>query len=704
MKVVVFCVGSSLPASLRRAERALRAQGAEDLVVVCHNATLPMDAESWAAAESDLGEAELVFIAHVTDPDNAMRIAAALDRWGRRHRAVIVFNSMPALMRHTRLGAYQPLAASGSGPAARLVTRLGAWMMSYARSRARGHRQRPERYLELLEQVSRLATWLPGRGRLGEVKRYVQFYNYFMQPSPENIRSMLALALCSYVPGYERLPAAAPVNYPATGIYHPEAPGLFPNFESYRAWYSGTLEPERTVGLLLMRPQVVSGACAHYDGLIRALEAEGLSAVPVVTTLMDNRTACDRFFFEAETGAPRVSEIVSLTGFSFVGGPAMNDSEAAAAYLKRLNRPLRSVVSLEMQRLEDWRESRAGLNPVQTAMQVAIPEIDGATEPFVFGGTSRGSEEPEPLRERCRRIARRLARWNRLRLLPRDQVRLAFVVYCFPPDKGNVGTAADLDVFPSLWRIFQRLAAEGYRVDVPESAEALRASLLEGMAAGPRLAAADYFRLCPYVEEIEAEWGPAPGTINTDGRDIIIQGVELGHIFLGVQPAFGYEGDPMRLMMAEGGTPHHGFMAFYLYLDRIFRADAIVHVGTHGALEFMPGKQAGLSDQCWPDRLIGELPNIYLYSVNNPSEGSIAKRRSYATLISYLTPPLESAGLYRDLASLKELIRSYRETAGAHQRERLFAAISETAARLHLGGGDSPERSGGLQGDVSGRN
>jgi magnesium chelatase subunit H len=399
-----------------------------------------------------------------------------------------------------------------------------------------------------------------------------------------------------------------------------------------------------------------------------------------------------------------VSEIVSLTGFSFVGGPAMNDSEAAAAYLKRLNRPLRSVVSLEMQRLEDWRESRAGLNPVQTAMQVAIPEIDGATEPFVFGGTSRGSEEPEPLRERCRRIARRLARWNRLRLLPRDQVRLAFVVYCFPPDKGNVGTAADLDVFPSLWRIFQRLAAEGYRVDVPESAEALRASLLEGMAAGPRLAAADYFRLCPYVEEIEAEWGPAPGTINTDGRDIIIQGVELGHIFLGVQPAFGYEGDPMRLMMAEGGTPHHGFMAFYLYLDRIFRADAIVHVGTHGALEFMPGKQAGLSDQCWPDRLIGELPNIYLYSVNNPSEGSIAKRRSYATLISYLTPPLESAGLYRDLASLKELIRSYRETAGAHQRERLFAAISETAARLHLGGGDSPERSGGLQGDVSGRN
>lgn len=687
MKLVVFCVGSSLPASLRRAERALRAQGVPDLSVACHSATLPMDASGWAAAESDLAEAELIFIAHVTDPENASRIGAALDRLGGRHRAVIVFNSIPDLMRRTRLGTFEPLAAPGSGPAARLLARLGSWMLTYARSRVRGSRRRPEQYLALLEQVSRWARWLPGKGRLGEAKRYIQLYNYFMQPSPENIRSMLALAISSYVPGQGRLPAAPPIDYPATGIYHPGAPALFGTFESYRAWYPGKLDPERTVGLLLMRPQVISGACGHYDGLIRALEAEGISTVPVLSTLMDNRTACDRFLVDPETGAPRASQLLSLTGFSFVGGPAMNDSEAASGYLKRLNRPLRSVVSLEMQRLEDWEESRTGLNPVQTAMQVAIPEIDGATEPFVYGGTARSSEEPVPLEERCRRIARRLARWERLRELPRDQVRLAFVIYCFPPDKGNVGTAADLDVFPSLWHILRRLETEGCGVEVPESAEALRNRLLDGMAEGPRLPADEYYRLCPHVEEIEAEWGPAPGTINADGRNILIQGVQLGNFFLGVQPTFGYEGDPMRLMMAEGGTPHHGFMGFYVYLERIFRADAIVHVGTHGALEFMPGKQAGLSANCWPDRLIDELPNIYLYSVNNPSEGSIARRRSYATLISYLTPPLENTGLYRDLASLKELIRSYRQAAEPQQRERLFPAILETAARLNLGTG-----------------
>ena len=140
----------------------------------------------------------------------------------------------------------------------------------------------------------------------------------------------------------------------------------------------------------------------------------------------------------------------------------------------------------------------------------------------------------------------------------------------------------------------------------------------------------------------------------------------------------------MKLLMARGGTPHHGFMGLYVYLDKIFGADAVVHVGTHGALEFMPGKQVGLSQQCWPDRLIGEFPNLYVYSVNNPSEGTIAKRRSYAELISYLTPPIENAGLYKDLAALKELVSAYRQSADETRREQLFGAIQEKSRQLHL--------------------
>jgi magnesium chelatase subunit H len=235
--------------------------------------------------------------------------------------------------------------------------------------------------------------------------------------------------------------------------------------------------------------------------------------------------------------------------------------------------------------------------------------------------------------------------------------------------------------------ILARLKAEGYAVELPADADALREMLLSGgdpARVAYRLPAEEYFRLCPYVEEIEKEWGPAPGRINSQGLDILIHGIQLGQVFIGIQPTFGYEGDPMRLLMATGAAPHHGFVGLYTYLEKVLRVDAVVHVGTHGALEFMPGKQAGLSGKCWPDRLIGELPNIYLYSVNNPSEGSIAKRRSYAELVSYLTPPLENAGLYRELSSLKELIGGYRECHDEKQREYLFAEICKLAEILHL--------------------
>ncbi len=370
----------------------------------------------------------------------------------------------------------------------------------------------------------------------------------------------------------------------------------------------------------------------------------------------------------------------------------MNDSDAAAEFLVKLNRPYRSAVSLDTQTIDAWRGSFTGLNPVQAGMQIAIPEIDGATEPFIYGGIPASGVEPVALEERCERFARRLKRWNRLRTAPRAELKLAVVVFCFPPNKGNIGTGADLDVFPSILDTLRKLEAEGYKVEVPGSADELRNRLIGGnseqFAAAANVAYTmtpeEYRRLCPYVSEIEEDWGAAPGSINSFSGGLAIQGIHLGNVFVGVQPTFGYEGDPMRLMMARGGAPHHGFMAFYTYLNKVLNVDAAIHFGTHGSLEFMPGKQVGLSGECWPDRLIGELPNIYVYSVNNPSEGSIAKRRSYAELISYLTPPIENAGLYKDLATLKELVNNYRQAQEELERARLFDSIEHHAAQLNL--------------------
>ena len=704
MKVTALIVGSSLLGPLRRAEGEIKRRHAVGLCVCAYNLGAPLEEAEWESVGRDLSESKVVFVIHVTDGENATRLIQLLKSQTDSSRAVVVINCMPELMRQTRMGALsfgakgEAGGAGGEGRARRLLKSVGSWMGEQARARRKGgsHNQ----YLKLVERMPALLRFVPNAGRLRDLKHYLQLFCYFLQPTPRNVASMLLYALKHYG-GDARLAGVKvprPESVAAVGVYHPDAADIFESFEAYRRWYDTRarregrqrLEPSKTVGLLLMRTNVVSGTRRHYDALVRAVESEGLAALPVISTFMDNRDACTQFF--AEEGKARVSQIVSLTGFSFVGGPAMNDSEAAVEFLKGLNVPLRSAVSLDVQTIEAWRESHTGLNPVQAGMQVAIPEIDGATEPFVYGGMPAEGVEPAALEERCTRIARRLRRWNRLQTEERRALKVALVVFCFPPNKGNIGTAADLDVFPSLHEVLSRLSADGYDVEVPADADALRERLLGGNSesfgavanVAHRLNVEEYLRLCPHAADIEQEWGAAPGRINTFGRDLLIQGARFGNAFVAVQPTFGYEGDPMRLLMSRGGAPHHGFAALYTYLEKVFKADAVVHVGTHGSLEFMPGKQVGLSGECWPDRLIGELPHVYLYSVNNPSEGSIARRRSYAGLVSYLTPPVEDAGLYRELASLKELLSAYRQSTDARERERLYSAIEEQAGALHF--------------------
>jgi len=727
MKITVAYVGSSLLAPLHHAEREINREFRLGLKIITHNFGATFTNDEWLSIENDLRESAIVFVIHVMDGENATRLSLLLDQIQSEERAVIVFNCMPELMRRTRMGKLdlqKILRNSSAGTTAegraggrgamRLLGTIASWMGNQARAyTARKGSGDPaksghSKYLKLVDRLPALLRFVPGAGRLRDVKNYLYLFCYFLQPTPGNIRAMVLYALKKYAPDgrLKKIKIALPETMPSVAIYHPDAPALFESFGDYEKWYRKhrptpwvksskweLLDRKATIGLLLMRPQIISNTRKHYDGLIRAIEAEGLSVIPATSTLMDNREAVSKFFLAPDDGSlPRVSQVVSLTGFSFVGGPAMNDSEAAVEFLRELNIPYRSAVSLDIQTIEAWQASATGLNPVQAGMQIAIPEIDGATEPFVYGGMTDQSFEPVPMDDRCRRFARRLKNWNRLQTAKRDELKLALVIYCFPPNKGNMGTAADLDVFESVHATLQSLQADGYSVAVPADATALRDLILskESEAWGAtanvayRMSTSEYQRLCPYADEVEKEWGPAPGRINSFGEDVLIQGVTCGNVFIGLQPTFGYEGDPMRMLMAKSGAPHHGFMAFYTYLQKVFLADAVVHVGTHGAMEFMPGKQVGMSGDCWPDRLIGELPNLYIYSVNNPSEGTIAKRRSYAELISYLTPPIENAGLYRELASLKDLVMNYRQSTDEVERERLFESIQECSRGLNL--------------------
>ncbi|MFM9914396.1 MAG: magnesium chelatase subunit H, partial [Rhizobacter sp.] len=295
--------------------------------------------------------------------------------------------------------------------------------------------------------------------------------------------------------------------------------------------------------------------------------------------------------------------------------------------------------------------------------------------------------------ERANMLAARVLKLVELRRSDRAQRKVAIVIFNFPPNAGNIGSAAYLSVFESLFHTLTAMKAQGYNVDLPESIDALRGAVLKGNSAQhgadanvhTLISAEDHVRRERWLKEIEGQWGPAPGRQLSNGSSIFVLGKQFGNILIGVQPGFGYEGDPMRLLFEKGLAPTHAFSAFYRYLREDFKAQAVLHFGTHGALEFMPGKQSGLGGTCWPDRLIDDLPNVYLYASNNPSEGAIAKRRSGATLISYLTPPVAQAGLYRGLNDLKASIDRWRALdPHASDRTELAVLMQSQAADLNL--------------------
>ena len=362
-----------------------------------------------------------------------------------------------------------------------------------------------------------------------------------------------------------------------------------------------------------------------------------------------------------------------------------------------------------------WAASSGGLGPVETTILVALPEIDGATNPTVFGGrhgtdgcqgcrhmcqSTSSTKAMAPCHERIGSLVEKTKRMALLRRKKNAEKKVAVVLFGFPPNAGAVGTAAYLSVFESLWNTLNQMKSDGYSLEVPASVDDLRDAILNGNAkqygqdanVAAHVDADTIVRTTPPLAEIEAVWGPAPGKVQSDGRGVFVLGHQFGNVFVGVQPGFGYEGDPMRLLFERGFAPTHAFATFYLWLRNSFQADAVLHFGMHGALEFMPGKQAGLGAQDWPDRLIGAMPNIYLYASNNPSEATLAKRRSNAVTVTHLTPPLAASGLYKGLQDLKDSLTRFRSMApDAHERAEMLDLIAMQAEAVDLEGHD-PDR------------
>ena len=688
IRVVIVTLDSHLASATERARTAL-ARELPGLELRLHAAAdWGDDPAALARCREDIARGDIVLANMLFMEEHIQPVLPALQARREHCDAMIGCMSAGEVIRLTRMGRFA-MDGSPGGPLA-LLKRL--------RGGKPGGKPPGAQQLSMLRRIPQILRFIPGTAQ--DVRAYFLTLQYWLAGSDENVANLVRFLVDRYADGPRRilrgtLRARPPVEYPEVGVYHPRLPGRIA--ERADRLPVTPKAAAGTVGLLVMRSYVLAGNAGHYDGVIAALEARGLRVIPAFATGLDARPAIERFFMR--DGRAAVDAVVSLTGFSLVGGPAYNDASAAEEMLARLDVPYLAAQPVEFQSLEQWQASDRGLVPVEATMMVAIPELDGATGPMVFGGRSgaAGAERARDMQavpERAAMLAARVARLIALRRTPPAERRVAVVLFNFPPNAGSVGTAAYLAVFESLHRTLRALRDAGYRVELPPTVEALRERILAGNAARfgananvfARVATDEHVRRERWLREIEAQWGPAPGRHQADGSSIHLLGERFGNVLVGIQPAFGYEGDPMRLLFEKGFAPTHAFSAFYRHLREDFGAHAVVHFGTHGALEFMPGKQTGLSGDCWPDRLIGDLPNIYLYAANNPSEGTIAKRRAAATLVSYLTPPVTHAGLYRELLDLKASIERWRglEPEAAGERTELAALVQAQAAALEL--------------------
>ncbi len=706
IRVVIVTLDGHLASAVENAGRSL-AEAIPGLKLTLHAASeWTSNPAALDRCLADIAQGDIILANMLFMEDHIEAVRTALKSRRDHCDALVGCLSAGEIIQLTRLGAFT-MNGSDKGLMA-LLKRLRGGSRHKKGPPASGARQ-----MAMLRRLPKILKYIPGTAQ--DLRAYFLVLQYWLAGSEDNITNMVRFLIARYADGPRRhlrarVAATEPATYPDVGLYHPDLAGRITEDLARLPRRKETARGR--VGLLVMRSYVLANNSAHYDGVIRTLEARGLEVVPAFASGLDARPAIEKFFIS--DGQPTIDALVSLTGFSLVGGPAYNDSQAAEDILARLDVPYVAAHAIEFQDIEQWKASERGLMPVESTIMVAIPELDGATGPTVFGGRlsnctqtcggcertctfpkTSGSHDMHPCAERAERLAARVANLIGLRKKARADRRLAIVLFNFPPNAGATGTAAFLSVFQSLHNTLKALAGSGYNVEVPATVDDLRERILKGNAerfgtnanVHARIDAQTHVRSQRWLDEIERQWGAAPGRHQTDGSTLFVLGERFGNVFVGIQPAFGYEGDPMRLLFEKGFAPTHAFTAFYRYLAEDFAADAVLHFGTHGALEFMPGKQTGMSADCWPDRLIGDLPNVYLYAANNPSEGTLAKRRAAATLVSYLTPPVAHAGLYRGLADLKASIARWRtappEIEG--EREALAEVIQAQAAAVDLG-------------------
>ena len=567
-------------------------------------------------------------------------------------------------------------------------------------------------YISFLKIGPKLLKFIPVQ-KVQDLRNWLIIYGYWNAGGSENVASLFWTIAEKYL-DLKVGDIPPPTETPNMGLLHPDYPGFFTSPREYLQWYlagqvskKGGQDAHPTkpvIGILLYRKHVIT-KLPYIPQLIRHFEKTGLIPLPIFINGVEGHVAVrDWMTSDYETQqrqqgnletpslsseAVKINAIVSTIGFPLVGGPAGSmeagrQVEVAKRILAAKNVPYIVAAPLLIQDIYSW--TRQGVGGLQSVVLYALPELDGAIDTIPLGGLV--GEQIYLIPERIQRLTNRVKSWVSLGQKPISQRKIAIILYGFPPGYGAVGTAALLNVPRSLIKLLNALKAQGYTVgDIPEDGEELIRQIKAadenptptlpacgegvisplvygGARGGSTVNARTLEKWLGYLltSRIEKQWKYLTGSgIKTYGDEFNIGGVQLGNVWIGVQPPLGIQGDPMRLMFERDLTPHPQYAAYYKWLQNDFQADAVVHFGMHGTVEWLPGSPLGNTGYSWSDILLGNLPNLYIYAANNPSESILAKRRGYGVLISHNVPPYGRAGLYKELVNLRDLIAEYRE-------------------------------------------
>lgn len=551
-----------------------------------------------------------------------------------------------------------------------------------------------------IQQITHLIDRLGGMLSLGALRHarvWVHVVRYWTAGGAENITNLVRLIVRQYCGGTGPKPQP-PRELPVHFLCDPEGKCVYRSIKAYRK-----------AGLIAETKPVI--AVLHYSGLHREASLAGLAAIsrclegrasvlPVATNGVESLEPIQNYLLSRQ--APHLDALISLLWFRLDGGPLGGSTEKTLQTLTALDVPLCVGITMYGREIATWHASPEGVSPVESLATVVLPELDGALLPVPVLGVVRQEQDgfhittAEAIEDRVAAFSERVLAWTRLRHIPRHQKKIALVVYDYPPGPAHAGNASYLDVAQSLRSILQHLEHEGYQTAGAGSGNPLQELLADnihndnadGLWQGLRFSFAAYQqaweKLPPSCRDrIRECFGPAPGSILTDAEGFRIPGRWYGNVLIAFQPARMPGTADSRILHDNALPPHHQYIAFYAYLNA--SVDAVIHIGTHGTIEFTPGKQLGLSKECFPDLLRGTVPQFYLYTIANPSESSIARRRLQACLISHHLPDFIPAGLYGDYQELLDLIDRYRDRAHASaQHSELLKQIQERAQALDL--------------------